>query len=59
LVPLLARLPRREQRIVKLRYVAGCSQSEIASFVGLSQMQVSRLLARSLAQLRQWAREAS
>jgi RNA polymerase sigma-B factor len=59
LVPLLARLPRREQRIVKLRYVAGCSQSEIATVVGISQMQVSRLLARSLAQLRQWAREAS
>jgi RNA polymerase sigma-B factor len=59
LMPLLSRLPRREQRILKLRYVAGCSQSEIATFVGVSQMQVSRLLARSLAQLRRWAREAS
>jgi RNA polymerase sigma-B factor len=59
LLPLLSRLTGREQRILKLRYVAGCSQSEIATFVGVSQMQVSRLLARSLAQLRQWAREAS
>jgi RNA polymerase sigma-B factor len=59
LLPLLSRLSGREQRILKLRYVAGCSQSEIATFVGVSQMQVSRLLARSLAQLRQWAREAS
>jgi RNA polymerase sigma-B factor len=55
LSPLLARLPERQQRIISLRFVAGCSQTEIASMVGVSQMQVSRLLARSLAQLRAWA----
>jgi RNA polymerase sigma-B factor len=57
LSPLLARLPERQQRILNLRFVAGCSQTEIASMVGVSQMQVSRLLARSLAQLRVWAGE--
>jgi RNA polymerase sigma-B factor len=55
LIPLLSRLPEREQHILKLRFVTGCSQSEIASRVGVSQMQVSRLLTRSLSQLRCWA----
>jgi RNA polymerase sigma-B factor len=55
LIPLLSRLPARQQEILKLRFVAGCSQSEIAARVGVSQMQVSRLLARSLDQLRVWA----
>jgi RNA polymerase sigma-B factor len=36
-----------------LRFVAGKTQTEIASIVGVSQMQVSRLVARSLAQLRE------
>jgi RNA polymerase sigma-B factor len=57
LTPLLARLPQRQQQILNLRFVVGCSQTEIASMVGVSQMQVSRLLARSLAQLRAWAVE--
>lgn len=52
---LISRLPEREQRIVTLRFVHELTQSEIASEVGLSQMQVSRLLARSLDQLRRWA----
>lgn len=57
LSPLLARLPERQRHILELRFVVGCSQTEIASLVGVSQMQVSRLLARSLAQLRSWATE--
>jgi RNA polymerase sigma-B factor len=57
LSPLLARLPERQRQILNLRFVVGCSQTEIASMVGVSQMQVSRLLARSLAQLRSWAGE--
>jgi RNA polymerase sigma-B factor len=57
LSPLLARLPERQRQILNLRFVVGCSQTEIASVVGVSQMQVSRLLARSLAQLRMWASE--
>jgi RNA polymerase sigma-B factor len=57
LSPLLARLPIRQRQIINLRFGVGCSQTEIASLVGVSQMQVSRLLARSLAQLRDWAAE--
>ncbi len=57
LSPLLSRLSERQQQILNLRFVVGCSQTEIASMVGVSQMQVSRLLARSLAQLRTWAAE--
>lgn len=59
LSPLLARLPLRQQQILTLRFIVGCSQTEIASLVGVSQMQVSRLLSRSLAQLRVWASEAA
>jgi RNA polymerase sigma-B factor len=52
LSPLLAQLPQREQTILHLRFFEGMTQSEIASRLGISQMHVSRLLARSLAQLR-------
>lgn len=45
-------LPPREQRIIKLRFDGGMTQSEIAEVVGLSQMHVSRLLAKALATLR-------
>jgi RNA polymerase sigma-B factor len=49
---LLAVLPEREQKIVLLRFFDGLTQSEIADRIGISQMHVSRLLARSLAALR-------
>ncbi len=52
LSPLLAQLPPREQTILHLRFFEGMTQSEIASRLNISQMHVSRLLARSLAQLR-------
>jgi RNA polymerase sigma-B factor len=52
LSPLIAKLPEREQMILHLRFFEGLTQSEIASRLGISQMHVSRLLARSLAQLR-------
>jgi RNA polymerase sigma-B factor len=48
---LLARLPEREQTIVQLRYFEGLTQSEIADRIGISQMHVSRLLAKSLERL--------
>jgi RNA polymerase sigma-B factor len=50
--PVLARLAPRERRIIALRFVRGMSQSQIAEEVGISQMHVSRLLAKTLARLR-------
>src|SRR5689334_23091438 len=41
-------LPERERQIIKLRFGAELSQSEIGSALGISQMHVSRLLRRSL-----------
>jgi RNA polymerase sigma-B factor len=57
LEPLLSRLPNRQQEIVILRFFEGLTQSEIARRLDVSQMQVSRLLNRSVAQLRSLARE--
>ncbi|MFE1797710.1 RNA polymerase sigma factor SigF [Streptomyces sp. NPDC059517] len=53
LKPLLDDLPPREKRIMLLRFFANMTQSQIAREVGISQMHVSRLLARTLAQLRE------
>jgi RNA polymerase sigma-B factor len=53
LKPLLERLPSREKRILLLRFFGNMTQSQIASELGISQMHVSRLLARTLAQLRE------
>ena len=50
--PLLAALPERERRIVLLRFFQNRSQAQIAEELGISQMHVSRLLARTLVQLR-------
>jgi len=50
--PLLAELPERERLILRLRFFEGLTQSEIAARLGISQMHVSRLLARSVAFLR-------
>jgi RNA polymerase sigma-B factor len=52
---LLQHLPPRERRIVFLRFFEGMTQSEIAEEVGISQMHVSRLLAKSLDSLRREA----
>nr|BFD89478.1 RNA polymerase sigma factor SigF [Kitasatospora sp. Xyl93] len=51
--PLLARLPEREQTVLKLRFWDGLTQSRIAERIGVSQMHVSRLLSATLAWLRQ------
>lgn len=53
LLPLLQDLPPREQHILVLRFARGMTQSQIADEVGISQMHVSRLIARSLRQLRE------
>jgi RNA polymerase sigma-B factor len=52
LAPLLSKLAPREQTILHLRFFEGLTQSEIATRLGISQMHVSRLLARSLAEMR-------
>ena len=49
----LMRLPAREQRIFELRFEHDMTQAEIADTMGLSAMQVSRLLRRILAELRE------
>ncbi|MFF3071917.1 sigma-70 family RNA polymerase sigma factor [Kitasatospora sp. NPDC057904] len=51
--PLLAHLPEREQTILKLRFWDGCTQSQIADRIGVSQMHVSRLLTAVLTRLRE------
>jgi RNA polymerase sigma-B factor len=51
--PLLAALPDRDRRIIELRFFRGMSQTQIAQELGISQMHVSRLLARTLARLRE------
>jgi RNA polymerase sigma-B factor len=50
--PLLRRLPHRERQMLNLRFFRGMTQSEIAEQLGISQMHVSRLLAKTLATLR-------
>jgi len=45
-------LPAREQRILLLRFYGNLTQAEIGERLGISQMHVSRLLARALAYLR-------
>ena len=50
--PLIEQLPPREKRILLLRFFRGMTQSQIAEEIGVSQMHVSRLLNRTLAQLR-------
>ncbi len=51
--PLLDALDPREKRILLLRFFKNMTQSQIAEEIGVSQMHVSRLLTRTLAQLRE------
>ena len=50
--PLLEALDPREKHILTLRFFRGMTQSQIAAEIGISQMHVSRLLARTLERLR-------
>jgi RNA polymerase sigma-B factor len=52
LAPLIEDLPERDRRILDLRFVKGWTQAQIASNLGVTQMQVSRLLSRILKNLR-------
>ncbi|GAA3855355.1 SigB/SigF/SigG family RNA polymerase sigma factor [Streptomyces sedi] len=51
--PTLRRLPERDQRVLYLRYFQEMTQSGIAERLGVSQMQVSRLLSRIERDLRE------
>jgi RNA polymerase sigma-B factor len=52
LAPAVRRLAPRDRRILELRFFHGWTQEQIAGDIGVTQMQVSRLLARILSDLR-------
>jgi RNA polymerase sigma-B factor len=52
LQPLLAALPIQQRRILAMRFFGDMTQAQIAARIGVSQMQISRLLVRTLTQLR-------
>ncbi len=52
IVAALQHIPQRERTMLRMRFVDELTQTEIAARVGISQMQVSRLLRRSLDRLR-------
>jgi RNA polymerase sigma-B factor len=51
--PAFEQLPETEREILVLRFFGGRTQAEIARLIGVSQMQVSRLITRALAHLRE------
>ena len=54
----LGQIPARERVILRMRFIEDLTQTEIGTRVGISQMQVSRLLRQSLEQLRALTQEA-
>lgn len=56
--PALAALPPREQRILYLRFFASKTQRQIADTIGVSQMHVSRILDRTLRDIREQVAQA-
>jgi RNA polymerase sigma-B factor len=50
--PLIDQLPRRDKQILAMRFYGNMSQSQIGAELGISQMQVSRMLRRICWQLR-------
>lgn len=50
--PLLAALPKRERSVLYMRFFESLTQSQIAERIGVSQMQVSRILEKTLRDLR-------
>jgi RNA polymerase sigma-B factor len=51
--PLLAALPERERTVLYLRFFESMTQSQIAERIGVSQMHVSRILEKTLRELRE------
>jgi RNA polymerase sigma-B factor len=56
LARLLQTLPAREREVLRLRFEQDMTQAEIGEIVGVSQMQVSRLIRQSIGRLRAAAR---
>ena len=52
IAPTLNALPKRDQLVLHLRFAQDLTQSQIAERIGVSQMQVSRLIRRALTRLR-------
>ncbi len=52
MAPAVRRLATRDRRILELRFFHGWTQEQIAGDIGVTQMQVSRLLSRILSDLR-------
>jgi RNA polymerase sigma-B factor len=52
LAPLMSDLTERERLMLEMRFFRGCTQAEIGAAIGITQMQVSRLLSALLARLR-------
>jgi RNA polymerase sigma-B factor len=50
--PLLSRLGDRDQKVLRLRFVDGLTQREVGEEIGVTQMQVSRILSRIFDTLR-------
>ncbi|WP_405164934.1 RNA polymerase sigma factor SigF [Nocardia sp. NBC_01499] len=53
--PLIEELPERERQVLIMRFFENKTQTEIADVLGVSQMHVSRILSRTLNQLREQA----
>jgi RNA polymerase sigma-B factor len=58
IAPILDELSKRDRVIVHMRFVEDRTQTEIAGEVGVSQMQVSRILRSTLERLRERVRES-
>ncbi len=59
LAPLFSRISERERIVLELRFGEDLTQAEIGERIGVSQMQVSRLIRQALARLRSGAGEAA
>lgn len=57
LAPAMSRLDPRERLILHLRFFEGMTQTQVAARVGISQMHVSRLIRKSIENLRQYMLE--
>ena len=49
----IAEFSPREQEVIRMRFVDGMTQAQIAEYLGVSQVQVSRLLRRTLQRMQE------